>query len=397
MSQVRVLRAAFGLALVLALLGPLKLNGPVQIARAATYDWLQYNGDAQHSGDNTRETAISAANVSSLQRRFRVALPSVADGAPVYLSGVSTPSGVQDLLFLTTKDGHILALSAHTGATVWSTQHGPGSCLVNNGAFGAIPCYTTSSPAIDPNRQYVYSYGLDGYVHKYQVGTGTEVTGGGWPELTTRKPFDEKGSPALSEATDASSTTYLYMDNGGYPGDNGDYQGHVTAINLATGSQQVFNANCSNQTVHFVEQPGTPDCPAVQSAIWARAGVVYDADTNKIYLATGNGDFNPSAHDWGDTVFALHPDGTGSNGNPLDSYTPTNQAALNSGDLDLGSTAPAILPVPSSSSVQHLAVQSGKDARLRLLNLDNLAGRAAPAIPAARSARSSTCRRAARY
>jgi hypothetical protein len=139
MSQVRMLRAAFGLALVLVLLGPLQLNGPVPIARAATYDWLQYNGDAQHSGDNNRETAISAANVGSLQRRFRVTLPSVADGAPGYLSGVSTPGGVQDLLFLTTKDGHILALNAHTGATAWSKQYGPGSCRINNGGVPATP------------------------------------------------------------------------------------------------------------------------------------------------------------------------------------------------------------------------------------------------------------------
>ncbi len=45
----------------------------------------------------------------------------------------------------------------------------------------------TTSPAIDPNGLYVYSYGLDGYVHKFQVGNGTEVTTGGWPVLTTKK------------------------------------------------------------------------------------------------------------------------------------------------------------------------------------------------------------------
>ena len=39
---------------------------------------------------------------------------------------------------------------------------------------------------------------------------------------------------------------------------------------------------------------------------------------------------------------------------------------------------PAILPVPANSSVQHLAVQSGKDAKLRLINLANLSGQGGP-------------------
>jgi len=44
----------------------------------------------------------------------------------------------------------------------------------------------------------------------------------------------------------------------------------------------------------------------------------------------------------------------------------------------LGSTAPAILPTPANSVVRHLAVQGGKDALLRLINLDNLSGQGAP-------------------
>ena len=44
----------------------------------------------------------------------------------------------------------------------------------------------------------------------------------------------------------------------------------------------------------------------------------------------------------------------------------------------MGSTAPAILPVPANSVVQHLAVQSGKDAKLRLINLANLSGQGGP-------------------
>jgi hypothetical protein len=332
-------------------------------------------GDPQHSGNNTQETTLSASNVAGLGLRFQVSLPSVADGAPAYLSGVSTSSGTRDLLFVTTRAGHIVALDAHSGLQIWSHQYAAGSCHINN---GSTPCYTTSSPAIDPNKLYVYSYGLDGNVHKYQVGDGTEIVTGGWPETTTLKAFDEKGSSALAIATAADATTYLYVANGGYPGDNGDYQGHVTAIKLSDGTQKIFNTLCSDQTVRFVETPGTPDCPHVQSAVWARVGVVYDSVTDRIYFATGNGlyDGNSGGHEWGDSVLAVAPDGTGSAGKPLDAYTPTNFSTLDSADLDLGSTAPALLP--AAGYVGRLAVQSGKDSMLRLIDLTNMSGQGGP-------------------
>jgi hypothetical protein len=340
-------------------------------------DWPQFDLDARHSGASAQETLIHAGNVHTLHSIYSPTLPAVADGAPAFLSNVPTQQGVKDLLFLTTKSGHILAIDAATGATVWS--HLPAT----------TPRYTTSSPAVDPNRQFVYSYALDGKVYKYPVGgDGTPVTTGGWPEVTTLKPDVEKGSSALSIATASSGVTYLYVANGGYPGDAGDYQGHITAINLATGAQKVFNAACSNQTIHFVEN-GSPDSDCtghVQNAIWARGGVIYDSDNDKLFMATGNGDYDGNVaggggHDWGDSVFALHPDGTGAAGNPVDAYTPTEFQHLEDVDADLGSTAPAILPAPAGSNVAHLGLQSGKDAMLRLLNLDNLSSHAGGAGP----------------
>ena len=282
------------------------------------YDWLQFNGDPQHSGNNTHEEIINTSNVETLHVIFKVSLPDVADGAPVYLSNVSTSSGTEDLIFVTTLSGYVIAMDAHTGDQVWIQQNPPGSCKVN---LGSQPCYTPSSPAIDLSREYVYTYGLDGSVHKYSVGDGVEILGGGWPELATLKPFDEKGSSNLSIAQTADGSEYLYAANASY-GDKGDYQGHITAIDLASGSQTVFNSLCSDQAVHFVEKPGSPDCAQVQSGIWAREGVVYDSDSDRILIGTGNGPFNPTSFDWGDSILALSPNGTTLNGTPLDSYTP---------------------------------------------------------------------------
>ncbi|HEY7944457.1 MAG TPA: PQQ-binding-like beta-propeller repeat protein, partial [Casimicrobiaceae bacterium] len=154
------------------------------IQGASAYDWLQFGGDPQHSSRNTAETILTPANVGSLAVRYQVTLAGTVDGAPAFLENVSTSGGVKNLLFVTTRDGRIIALDAQNGAVVWSQQNGPGGCTINN---GGSTCYTTSSPAIDPNRLYVYSYGLDGSVHKFQVGDGTEIPGSGWPEIVTLK------------------------------------------------------------------------------------------------------------------------------------------------------------------------------------------------------------------
>jgi len=336
--------------------------------------WLQWGGGPSHQNDNTGETTLSAANVSQVTQRWQVTLPHYADGTPAVTFGVTTPGGSHDMAFVTTTVGDLVALDLHTGSTLWSISFGPGSCTVNN---GSTPCFTTSSPAVDQTGGFVYTYGLDGKIHKVAMGTGVETTSAPWPVAATLKPFDEKGSSALSMAS-AGGHTYLYATSSGYPGDFGDYQGHLTTIDLATGASTVFNTLCSNQTVHFAETPATPDCSQIQSGVWARPGTTYSSTTNLIYLVTGNATYDPATHNWGDTVLALHPDGTGASGNPVDCYTPVNYAYLNTADLDLGSTLPALVTLPTGalapdgSSLAQVGIQGGKDAQLRLIDPANL-------------------------
>jgi hypothetical protein len=339
---------------------------PVEVvssAAVAKYDWLQFGGGPSHSGNNTLETQISQSTAGGLSKLFQMTLPETAEGQPVVLTGVSTSNGTHDLVFVTCRNGYLVALDAYTGVTVWSHQ------------FGATNI-TMSSPAIDPSRNFVYTVGLDGYIHKVNVGSGAEVTGGGWPELATLKTSVEKDGTALGWAT-VGGTTYLYLGAGGYDGDGGEYQGHVTTVNLSTGAQKVFNAMCSNNTGHL----GVNGCNGgggAKSGIWAKAGITYDPLTNRIYAGTGNGTFAPSSFYWGDSILALNPDGSGAgNGNPLDSYTPSNYQTLQNNDKDLGSTNMLILP-NNGSKYAHLGMQSGKDQVLRLINLDNMSGQGAP-------------------
>jgi hypothetical protein len=336
------------------------------ISTALAADWTQFGYDAAHSGNNTAETTLTQANVDQLQRRYQATLPANVDSAPVYLSNVDTSSGTKDLLFLLAQDGTLMALDAADGSVVWSHQE-PGNQP------------TTSAPAIDPGRAYVYAYGLDGFVHKYNVGSGNEVTSGGWPELVTLKTDVEKVASSLTIAT-SGGTTYLYVVTDGYSGDAGDYQGHLTTINLGNGTQNVFNTLCSDKTTHLDHGSNNCDRPLSSdfggSGIWGRGGATFDAGSNRVYIATGNGwfDANMAGFNWGDSVLALVANGAGSSSLPHDSYTPDNFLELFNSDTDLGSVSLAILPVPSGEGVSHLGAQLGKDAKIRLINLDNMSG-----------------------
>ncbi|MHB8596530.1 MAG: outer membrane protein assembly factor BamB family protein [Ktedonobacteraceae bacterium] len=325
----------------------------------AEITWPAFDGGGSRSGINSNEETITPGNVGSLTRLWQQTLPAVVDSSPVELPDVKTPNSTKTLLFVTTLTGSLLALDASTGQQVWR-QNTSG------------PKFTTSSPALDPSGQYVYSYGLDGKIHKYAVGTGTEQTSGGWPVRITNMPYVEKGSSSLNVANG-----YLYMSTSGYPGDAGHYQGHVVAISLSTGALSVFNSLCAN--IHQLLVTVSSDanyCPDVQSGIWARAGAVVDPLTGNVFVTTGNGSYTASTggYDYGDSVIELSPNLQ----KVVDSYTPNNYSYLQSTDLDLGSASPTLLPMQKGSLTPYLAVQAGKDGAVRLLNRQNLSGKGGP-------------------
>jgi len=349
------------------------------VTSASAADWLQFGYDAAHSGNNIAENTITAANASQIAPLFSAAvvLPAKVDGAPVYASNIATAGGVRNLLFLFGSDGisdfsashgTLMAIDAADGSVVWtkSTDGGPGNSSQ----------HATSSPAIDAAKEYVYSFGLDGYVHKYRIGDGVEtLTPGptGWPQAVTLKPNSEKVASSLT-IVNTDGASYLHAVTNGYNGDGGDYQGHLVSIDLGSGTQTVFNAMCSTLST-LLANGGCSS--GREGGIWGRGGATFDAATQRIYLTTGNGQFKlDSTHsNWGDSVLAFGADGSGAgNGKPLDSYTPASFQGLQNTDADLGSTSPAILPAPSDSNYTHLGLQIAKDSCVRLINLDDMSG-----------------------
>ena len=323
-------------------------------ASAAAGNWLQFGIGPSRSNASAAPTGITASNVGSLVRQ-QVRLPGIADDNPVYLAGAAIGGGSHDAFFVTTSYGRTLAIDAATGSILWQ--------FVPPGIAGweHTPQITTSAPAIDPGRRYLYAASPDGKIHKLAIADGSEVTAGGWPVTITLDPRHEKIGPGINV-----SGNYVLASTGGYIGDVPPYQGHVVSIDRTTGRLlHVFNALCSNR--HQLIQPTT--CINSGGAIWGRGGVVVEPGSHKLLVATGNAEYDGRTM-WGDSVLELSPDA----GRLLQAYTPKNEKYLDGSDLDLGSASPAIL-------TKDLIVQPGKDGKLRLLDLRHLNGRTATAAP----------------
>lgn len=339
------------LALTLVLVVSACGGAPARTERPAAKsggDWTRFGYDAARHNVGPANTGITAANVRRL-RRQRVVLDGTVDSSPIYLRGVTVDRRRHDTFFVTTSYGRTIAVEAASGKILWRfTPRGYASWA---GSYRI----TNSSPIADPSRRYLYAAAPDGQIHKLSVASGRELRSGSWPAVVTRLPTREKLGTALNFARGLVLAT-----TGGYIGDAPPYQGHVAAIDARSGRvRHVWNALCSDR--HRLIAPAS--CAASDAAIWARSGVVVDPSTGDLLVATGNGRFDGKT-DWGDSVLMLSPGAD----RLLHNWTPRDYASLESGDVDLGSTAPALLG-------RGLAVQSGKDGKLRLLRLPRLGGR----------------------
>ena len=202
-------------------------------ASAWAGDWLQFGFDSARSNAPAGATGISATNVATLVRQ-QVKLDGVVDSSAVYLHGVTMEGAAHDTFFVTTSYGRTIAVDAATGAVLWEYVP-PGIAGWEHTAQ-----ITTAAPAADPGRRFLYAASPDGRIHKLAVADGTEVTAGGWPVTITLDPQHEKIGPGLNV-----SGGLVLASTGGFIGDYPPYQGHVVAIDRASGRLlNVFNALC---------------------------------------------------------------------------------------------------------------------------------------------------------
>jgi outer membrane protein assembly factor BamB len=305
----------------------------------ASRDWPLYGYDAARHNASPDAT-ITAANVAKA-RRLRIRLDGTVDSAPIYVA-----KGVRgrDAFVVTTTYGKTEALDAGTGRVLWrftpsTYQHLAGSAQI-----------TTATPALSADRTAVYAAAPDGRIRKLRLSDGRPV----WTTRVTFDPTREKITSSLN--VDGGR---VIAATGGYIGDAPSYQGHVVTMSESTGRiAHVWNSLCSDR--HALIVPRT--CRSSDSAIWSRNGAAVDPANGTLVVATGNAPFDGKT-DWGDSVLVLTSDAS----RLVRHWTPADHERLNSSDLDLGSTSPAFLS-------GGLAVQGGKDGKLRLLDLHRLPG-----------------------
>ena len=309
---------------------------------AAGIDWARFGYDSARHG-SAPASGITAANASKLVRR-QVQLGGTVDSSPIYVHDVRVHGAIHDTFFVTTTYGKTEAIDASSGRILWrftpsTYSHVAGSAQITN-----------ATPAAATDRSAIYAAAPDGRIRKLRVADGTVL----WTTTITDDATHEKITSSLNV-----SRGLVIVTTGGYIGDAPPYQGHVVTMAESSGTiAHVWNSLCSDR--HALIVPST--CASSDSAIWSRSGAAVDPSNGTLVVATGNALRNGRT-DWGDSVIVLSPDAS----TMLRHYTPANYKELNEGDIDLGSTSPALLP-------GGYAVQGGKDGILRVLQLHRLPG-----------------------
>jgi outer membrane protein assembly factor BamB len=319
--------------------------------RAATrrlLDWPEFGLNPQRTDVSENATGITSANVTHL-RRVQLKLGGTVDSSPIYLHGALVDGATHNVIVLTTTYGRTLAVDADSGSILW-TFTPPGYAK-----WAGSAQITTASPLADPDRRFVYAASPNGLIHKLMLTDGSEDSSGAWPVRITRDATREKLGSALNiDGPDVIATT------SGYLGDIPTYQGHVVLISRSSGKLQgVFNTLCANRRTIIVPS----SCPQSDSAILSRGGAVVEPGGGRLLIDTGNANWNGTT-DFGDSVLELTFPGL----KLRQAFTPTDQETLNTSDLDLGSSAPALLG-------EDRVVLAGKDGIMRVLALSRLDGR----------------------
>lgn len=372
MERVRsktVLAGTTALVWLLAATGP--AGSPAWPAPAGSpTEVLTFHGDAARTGWNANERALTPPSVRS--GGFGLLWSAPVEGAiyaqPLVAGGVPVRGLSRTVVYVVTARDLIYAFDSADGSRLWGPV--PLGAPVSRASLpcGNIdPVGITSTPVIDRASSTLYVVGLatpdDGRTKVYQLAALDLASGAerrGYPAViappvTSGLRFD----PGVQQQRAALTLLrgIVYVPFGGYFGDCGDYHGWVVGVPGAQpGSQQAFVTPTHRE-----------------GGIWATGGLAADAAGN-LYAASGNSDSQGTV-DLGNSVIRLTTLPTlAFSGRPADFFAPSNFAALNDTDTDLGSSAPLVLPPQPGSSTPDLVFIAGKQGVGYLINRAAMGG-----------------------
>ena len=346
-----------------------------------------YHNDNARTGQNTLETVLTPDNVNPAHfgRLYSFPVDGYVYAQPLYMPQVAIPgNGIHNVVIVATQHDSVYAFDADspTPAPLWRVNFldpDAGITTLSPGDVNASDILPeigiTSTPVIDvaSNTVYVVAATKESGVfyhrlHALDMTSGAEKFGGpriiqaSYPGnaqdandgvLTFSSRFQ------LQRAALLLSKGKVYVAFASY-GDSGLYHGWVIA----------FDATTMRQVGAWVSTPN-----GYQGGIWmSGCGIAADNDGN-LYLSIANGPFDAFGEEPGsnfsDSVVKLKP---GAHGIALaDFFTPFNQANMAKDDLDLGSSGVVVLP-DQPGPYPHLALTSGKNGHIYLLNRDTLGG-----------------------
>ena len=347
-------------------------------AAAATAGQVTRSGDVTRTGWYDDQPGLSPAVVGSdaFGQLFSTTLDGQIYGQPLVANGV---------LVVATENNVVYGLDPETGAIKWQQRFGTPFNPQEVSCGDLIPSVgITSTPVVDTATNTVYvvsnqyvsgSSGTDAYyLHALDLTTGAERahfptqiqgTADNNPAMTFNAFYQTQrpGLLLLGGRVYAAFSAHCQY---------GVWAGWVFGVDAASG--QITSSWVDHTTTEYAQSGG---------GIWMSGGGLASDGPNQILLVTGNAVTpNPGAHpgdeppaDQSDSVVRLtvQPDGTLKN---TDFFVPADEDYLDSNDLDMGSSGIALLPDQyfGTASIPHLAVVSGKNGDVYLLNRDQLGG-----------------------
>jgi hypothetical protein len=341
-----------------------------------------YHNDAANTGANTREYALTTANVntSNFGKLFSCAVDGAIYAQPLWVAGAVVNGAKRNVLIVATEHDSAYAFDADASPCVllWHANlidaaHGATAGETPMPMQGDIQpeIGVTGTPVIDPATDIIYmvSKSVDTAgnfvqrLHALDIKTGSEALNSNRPTVISASiagdgdgssagtlQFDPKMENQRSALTLVNGVVYAAW---AAHGDIDPFHGWLIGYSAATLGQvpgAAFNTT-PNAVAGFNYSRG---------GIWMSGGAPAADAYGDLYLITGNGVYD-GISDFGDSVLRLSTVGGLA---VQDWFTPEDQSLLDAHDRDLGSGGAVMLVDLSPSSTAphlHLLIGGGKE------------------------------------